>query len=280
MPTGIVTRGVIFRALGGNMRKFKRFRPRTLPFRLLVIAAGALMLMAAFAPRADALVAYFNFEDSTDGGVPDFTSDTVGAPDFNPGGGALLTTITTNYNAANMVSTNPGFALNRTAGDIDVFPATPDLCLSLSRTSPNNGSHFDIPLFTPAGIEGITLSFAYLNHGNGFTTATFQFSTDGGGTFNSFAGNVQTMITGGVMLLSQTFPVAAEDKPLLVLRMILTGGTSNGADPQTQIDNIQIGGTIIPEPTTIAGGLLGVLGLCWHQRRRLIGFVRFRRASV
>jgi len=44
---------------------------------------------------------------------------------------------------------------------------------------------------------------------------------------------------------------------------------------QTQIDNIQL--VAVPEPATIAGGLLGVLGLCWHQRRRLIHSVRFRR---
>ncbi len=34
----------------------------------------------------------------------------------------------------------------------------------------------------------------------------------------------------------------------------------------------------VPEPTTIAGGLLGVLGLCWLQRRRLIRCLRLRRA--
>jgi hypothetical protein len=59
-------------------------------------------------------------------------------------------------------------------------------------------------------------------------------------------------------------------QPNLVLRMVFTGGTSNGNNPQTQIDNILIGGTIVPEPATVAGGLFGVLGLCWFQRRRLI----------
>jgi hypothetical protein len=49
----------------------------------------------------------------------------------------------------------------------------------------------------------------------------------------------------------------------------LTGGTSNGANAESIIDNIRVEGTIVPEPTTIAGGLLGVLGLCFHQRRRL-----------
>ena len=36
------------------MRKFKTCSPRSLPFRLLVIVAGALLLLAAFAPRANA----------------------------------------------------------------------------------------------------------------------------------------------------------------------------------------------------------------------------------
>ena len=56
----------------------------------------------------------------------------------------------------------------------------------------------------------------------------------------------------------------------LALRLLFTGGKSNGNDLQFQLDNIQISGTVVPEPATVAAGLLGVLGLCWHQRRRLI----------
>ena len=64
---------------------------------------------------------------------------------------------------------------------------------------------------------------------------------------------------------------------MLVLRLHFTKGQSNGVDLQNQIDNIQVNGTAVPEPATVAGGLLGVLGLCWFQRRRLIRSVRFRR---
>ena len=67
--------------------------------------------------------------------------------------------------------------------------------------------------------------------------------------------------------------------PTSLLRLYFTGGQSNGVDLQILIDNIQINGTVVPEPATVAGGLLGVLGLCWFQRRRLIRSVRFRRAS-
>ena len=48
------------------MRKFKTCSRRSLPFRLLVILAGALLLLAAFAPRANAdcpaCIRYYDFE--------------------------------------------------------------------------------------------------------------------------------------------------------------------------------------------------------------------------
>ena len=72
------------------MRKFKKFRSHSLAtpvesrqrwmrsrtfHSLLIAVAGALMLLAAFAPSAKAdVIAYFNFEDATKGGPPDFTS--------------------------------------------------------------------------------------------------------------------------------------------------------------------------------------------------------------
>src|SRR6476646_6275024 len=54
MPPGIVTNGVILRALGGNMRKFERRQRHSLPFGLFVAAVAALLLPAALAPRANA----------------------------------------------------------------------------------------------------------------------------------------------------------------------------------------------------------------------------------
>ena len=70
--------------------------------------------------------------------------------------------------------------------------------------------------------------------------------------------------------------MAANNVPDLVLRIQLTGGQSSGTNLQNIIDNVRV--EIVPEPTTIAGGLLGVLGLCWHQRRRLIRSMRLGRA--
>jgi len=68
--------------------------------------------------------------------------------------------------------------------------------------------------------------------------------------------------------------------------LTFTNGQSNGNNAdETVIDNIRLDTTtVIPEPSTVAGGLLGVIGLCWFQRRRIrlilprCGFRGLRRA--
>ncbi len=272
MPAGIVTRGVILRALDGNMRKSKTRRPRALPFRSLFVVAGALLLTAALAPKANAdVLVYFNFEDSTLGGPADFTSDVVGFPDFNPGGGLVLTTITT---TATVTASVDGFLLNRTAGDID--NADPGLAVGFRTTPVDNGSYIQFGL-DATFFANMSLSFAYTTAGNGFDTVELQYSIDGGTTFTSVGS--QPMLTGGQPnLITFGVPAGADNQPNLVLRLLFNGGTSQGQNLQTIIDNIQLNGSIVPEPATLGGGLLGLLGLCWFQRRRLIRSVRWRRA--
>jgi hypothetical protein len=256
------------------MRKFNKFRPHALAapvesrqrwmrsrtFRSLLIAvAGALMLMAAFVPSAKAdLIAYFNFEDSTKGGPPDFTSEA-------DQGLGIDTTIVTNYDPDSMNSVTPGINLNVVAGDADPN----NLSVHLFRSGMNDPADFDIPLFSSQGFfQDMTVSFAINVMGNGFETVTLWYSIDGGTTFIN-SGNFASILTGGEQVISLAVPVAANNAPLLVLRLEFTGGQSNGVNDQDIIDNIQVNGTIVPEPATVAGGLLGVLGLCWYQRRRL-----------
>jgi len=255
------------------MRTFKRVPPRTLPFRSLLIVAVALMLIAGFGARANAaVIAYFNFEDKPNGAAVDFTSE-------SDQGLGIATTITTNYNAADM-ATVPDFALglNRLAADVD-NPPNGLHSWGLESTGRNNGFFMNIPLFSPSPgfFQDMTLTFAYNCAGNGFTTVMLFISTDGGATFTN-SGVAVTLLTAGTNSIA-TFvvPTLANNQPNLVLQLVFTGGTSNGNNPETQIDNILIGGTIVPEPATVAAGLLGVLGLCFHQRRRLIRAIRFQR---
>jgi hypothetical protein len=249
------------------MRKFKRFPPRGLRFRSTLILTGALMFLAAFAPRAKAdLIAYYNFEGPDTPGFP--VNLDSHAPAFFSSGNTLTLTFNTN----SLLEVNPGLPQNR-------WPTDPDpnlTALGLTRSGANSPAHFDIPLFSSQGFfQNMTLSFAINAQGNGFSITNLYFSTNGGGSFTLFS--TQPLPTSGTVIISAAVPTAANNAPNLVLRIELTGGQSNGTNLQNIVDNIRVEGTIVPEPATVAGGLLGVLGLCWHQRRRLIRSVRFRR---
>jgi len=271
MPAGIVTRGVILRALGGYMRKPKKFWPvRSRIFRCLLVLAGAFLLTAALAPKSNATVlVYFNFEHPS-GTTPDFQSVTIGPPDNNPGGGLVLTTLQLVAPLAN-VGNVAGTLLNRTPGDID--NANPGIGLGMRTTPTDNlgGLQFHTPTTL---FSNMSLSFAIDTAGNGFNSVQLLFSTNGV-TFIP-AGTSGITAGGGFQLITFAVPVGAQGQADVIFRLVFNGGTSSGNNLQTVIDNIRIDG--IPEPATVAGGLLGVLGLCWHQRRRLIRSVRFRKA--
>jgi hypothetical protein len=257
------------------MQKSK-FPPLGLRSRFLLILAGTLLLIAAVAPSANAdLIAYFNFEDSFDGGPPDFTSDIV--PE-NPGGGLVLTTITSDYTTSEMLSNHPGTPLNRSAGDIDVPPLTPNLDVGLTDTANNNNRHFDFNVFSSQGFyQDMTLSFAVKSLTGGFDSVTVQYSINGGSTWTTF-GTAAIPTDGTPTVRSFAVPAGANNAPDLAFRFFFTGGRGTRQDiPYTQFDNIQLTGTIVPEPATVASGLFGVVGLCWHQRRRFIHSVRWRR---
>jgi len=224
--------------------------------------AGALILTAAFAPRANAaLIVYYNFEDSTLGGPPDFTS----TGDL----GLQHPTMTTNYNAANMTSV-AGLALNRPATDPD-----PNLLgLGLSKSKNNDPSFFQFTVDTTLATN-MSLSFGVNNNGNGFSTVAFSYSINGG---TSFVADGSHTILNSSSVVTFAVPAGADGQASVIMRLTFSGGQSNGTDLQTQIDNVQLNGTVVPEPATVVGGLLGACALCWHQRRRLIRSLRLRRA--
>jgi hypothetical protein len=139
----------------------------------------------------------------------------------------------------------------------------------------------EIPLISSQGIYDVTsVSFAYASAGNGWALVTLQISTDGGLTFQNISASTTNVALpstpGGTITLTIASGTTLNINNL-ALRLLFTNGQSNGNNLEFQLDNIQIGGTIVPEPATVAGGLLGVLGLCWFQRRRLIRSLRFGR---
>jgi len=274
MARGIGRNGVILRVLGGNMRNFKKFRPmRSRTFRSLLLVAGVFLFTAALAPKANAqnVLVYFNFEDNPIGPGYDNQADVQGAPDFNPGGGLVTSTLMDNFVGAG-TGTVAGTTVNRTFNDIDTSTLR---ALGLRTTPLDNGNWIQFS-FNASAFSNMSLTFACNTSGNGFNLATLSYSTDGGLNFTPIAS--QPLIQGGGFntVTFANLPSAIDHQSDVILRLTFTGGTSSGNNLQTVIDNIQLTG--VPEPTTVAGGLLGVLGLCWHQRRRLIRSVRFRRA--
>jgi hypothetical protein len=271
------------------MRKFKKFRlralaapiesrqqwarSRTFPSLLFAVAGALLLLTAALAPSANATVlVYFNFEHTTVGGPPDFFSRTVGPPDFNPGGGLVLTTILPIPPLINFGMVD-GLLLNRTPGDIDTN--VPGVALGMETTPQDNGGALEFQVDTTF-FQNMSLSFAINTQGNGFNMVFVNYSTDGGGTFDPIGSSF--IASGGDQLISFAVPVGAEGQSNVIFQLVFDGGTSTGQDLQTVIDNIRLDGIVIPEPATVVGGLLGAFGLGWHQRRRLIRSVRLRRA--
>jgi hypothetical protein len=274
MPSGIVKNGVILRVLGGTMRKFKTCSPRSLPFRLLVILAGALLLLAAFAPRANAfngLIRFYDFEPPNGPYGVGLQSDPP-ALETGPGFDCfLLQNDGSPFPLLNTArSPGPPIHLNEPPG----VTSTESLVIVRSGTTNLN---IVMPFNSATGIYDITsVSFASAGSGNGYQNVQLQMSIDNGVNWTNLSVNttIPTSIT--VVTLNVTNGTTLGN-PTLLVRMHFTNGQSNGNDTQNVIDNIQVNGTVVPEPATVAGGLLGVLGLCWFQRRRLIQSVRFRR---
>jgi len=257
---------------------------------LLVVTAAALILTGFMVPRADAtVISYFNFEDSVIGTRPPSNTPDL-TPDFvkndpgdegvagNPGGGEELSTSGLTINtAANTPATNffavtPGLSINATANDSD----TPsNFAIGFSRTSLNTGEYIQFSVNTQF-YANMSLSFGFSNNGNGFSTVVASYSLDGGATFVNFG--TATMATGVQPPISFAVPAAVNQFGFVIFRLTFSGGFSNGNDTQTVIDNIRLDGTFVPEPATAMGGLLGVFGLCWHQRQRLVRFLRLRPA--
>src|SRR5205814_4362184 len=82
---------------------------------LFLTVIGALMFTAAFTPTANAfVVVYYNFEDSTVGGPPDFTTTGDVWTQAGP-----LTHMTTDYIVSDISSVTPGIPLNVAPGELD-----------------------------------------------------------------------------------------------------------------------------------------------------------------
>jgi hypothetical protein len=254
------------------MRKLKTCRPRSLPFRLLVILASVLLLLAAFAPCATAdLLRFYDFEGPPTAPYPVGLNSDPPALEL----GFTLTLTDTNGDP---------YPFQRTTAELGIPLNVPPGAganlnsLGIHRSGITN-LNINMPFFSDTGIYDVTsVSFAVAANGNGYALVQLRMSTDGGASFFAITPTRAIPNGPGFIMVFTVLSGTTLNIPNLVLQLHFTGGQSNGIDLQNEIDNIQVNGTAVPEPATIAGGLLGVLGLCWHQRRRLFGGVRWRRS--
>ena len=257
--------------------------------------AGALMLMSAFAPRAEAAVAglqyYFDFNlepNNTSMNTAPLTSRAAGSfggtyPTmqtslFNGEAGVVSTLFTGNgAGAGGTVQTGEGSTVNL----FDADTAGGALRLRSNTTSGADVNCFTIGPMNFTGLEDISISFALKGaSGGGFTDLTLAYSFDNTvGSYVDFAtvSGVDTLTT--YTLESKSLPTATNGASTLYISFCWTGSTNTGAAHGTFIDNIQVTAAV-PEPTTAVSGVLAVLavfGLCWSQRRCLIQSLRLRR---
>ena len=261
------------------MRKFKRFPPRTLRFRSLLILAGAFALLAAFTPRANAdSLRFYDFDGLPQPPPYDLNLESH-MPAFETGAGTTLFLDNGNPTVpfpSTRTSVEAGIPMNVPSG------AQANLnSIGFHRVGATGSLGVQMP-FPPSQFTGMynvtSVSFAYGSNGNGYSNVVLQISINGG-AFNDIAGTSTPLPATGAngATINLTIPAGTTlGANQFVLRLLFTGGQSNGTDLQFLLDNIQIEGTV-PEPATVAGGLFGVLGLCWFQRRRLIRSMRFRR---
>jgi hypothetical protein len=221
--------------------------------------AAAFLAVGALVPKADAeLVAYFNFEDTILGNPIVTTNSQPPAAQFS--------VLTVSAPGTTMPTSVPGL----TGMNSNIAPGDPAPNLhALGFTfTPNVAPSADLTFsVSTLGCTNLSLSFAINNNGNGFSTATFQYRIGAAGSFTTAGSVTLPPPPGGTQIVTFNYPAAVNDQALVYFRISLTGGASQGTNLQTVIDNIQL--NCIPEPTTTFGGVLGVLGLGWLQRRRL-----------
>jgi len=265
---------------GNNIMKFRKCS-------LFAAVVGALILTAAFVPKANAvneLQVYFNFNTEADKAPPPYSSVPAGTfggfplqgaiPLFSdptvpfPGGQLLI-------DSGAGIAGAPGnqFSLDGTGagGALDV--------MGNARGSAATQYCFDIGPFSTVGLHDLSLSFAIKAvtqaAGGAFTTLDLSYGTNGTTwtAFDSIAINQD----GSYHIITSNLPNdgTVNGQSTFFLQFCFSGASN--ASGHVFIDNIQVN-SVIPEPSTYIGALLGACGLCWNQRRRLSGFLRFRLA--
>jgi hypothetical protein len=219
-------------------------------FPSLAPAAAVLMFLGITAPVAHAeLVTYFNFNDGN------LISDPPGVQS---------STITPQFLTPSFVT---GTTVNLALGDTTGAGSA----LRVTFSSGGGGGNAKSLQFTVNTVNLSNLSLSYATEASsGGHIQTLSYSTNGT-TFTNVG--TFTPTTSFTLASFNNLPTAVDNQPSVTFRITITGVGGNN-NQFNDFDNIQLTGNAVPEPATVVGGLLGALGLCWHQRRRLLGIAQ------
>jgi len=232
-----------------------------------VLFATAAVVALAGSAQAD-LLAYWNFNNSIAGnpsgnlGVLTPAGGPTWAADL--GVGSLSTNITVNTSETlnnGTFGTFAGIALNA----LNLDPSGGALAVQSGAGNVNNGKFFQFAV-SSLGFQDVILTYATRGTSTGFTTHTFDFSTDGVNFFGLGTVPAVTTSTWAVTTLDLSSVSAADNAANLIVRITLNGATSTNGLGNNRFDNVQFNATQIPTPGALA--LLGLGGVVALRRRR------------
>jgi PEP-CTERM motif len=259
--------------------------------------AGALLLTAAFAPKANAvtneLLYYWNFNGLTNNSPPPINSVTAATFGTHPlRDGAQLNNGPDNLFTGN--GSGVGLTIDNSKGTLtnaftgDVAGGALHLRANSNFTNQSCFSIGAMDFSGLAGLQGASISFAIdaMHNGqaaqHGFTGLQLGYSfTGAAASFTNFPGTTGTFTTlqttqNAYVQYSANLPTAVLGQSSVYIEFCFSGATDASEAKSMNLDNIQVNAAV-PEPSTYIGGLLGIGVLCWSQRRRLIQSLRLRR---
>src|SRR4030095_7654063 len=240
-------------------------------FSLLVAAAGALVLTTFIVRRANGangLQVYFNVNTEAHTPPPPYTSVPVGTY-----GGFPVQQTTLDSDAAIpfpggqlLIDSAAGTTANQFSLDGSGAGGALDV-MGNARGGAATQYCFDIGSFSTVGLRDVELSFAIAAvttaAGGAFTTTGLSYGTHGT-TWTNFD-TIAINQDGSFHIITSPLPddSTVNDHSTFFLQFCFSGASN--ASGNVFIDNIQV--NAVPEPSSYIGGLLGLVGLCWYQRR-------------
>src|SRR4030095_1226446 len=263
--------------IGGN--KIMRIRK----YSLLVAAVGMLVLTAAFVPKANALnqlQVYFNFNTEANNAPPPYSSVPAGTFGGFPLQGAvpLISDPTVPFPGGQLlIDSGAGTTMNQFSLDGTGAGGALDVMGNATGGAATQYC-FDIGFFCTLGQHHPSLRIAMAAvtqaAGGAFTTLDLAYGTNGT-TWTNFD-TIAINQDGSFHIINDPLPddSTVNDHSTFFLQFCFSGASN--ASGHVFIDNIQV--NAVPEPSSYIGGLLGLVGLCWYQRRWFMRLLSSRSA--